>query len=99
MCGGQRQVQTWNQGAAAARRMTAVRAALGCQPSEGYTPSALCAGTCRARSKHIRQLEDKVIQKIKDKVNVEGEGEGQGEGKGEDKVKEPPCPARYSIMP
>jgi len=36
---------TLNQGAAAARRMTARRLALGCQLSEGYTLSLLCGGT------------------------------------------------------
>ena len=37
--------RTRNQGAAAARRMRALRAALGCQLSEGYTLSLLWGGT------------------------------------------------------
>ena len=38
-------MHTLNQGAAAARRITARRVALGCQLSEGYTLSLLCGGT------------------------------------------------------
>ena len=44
-CGRECKERTRNQGAAAARRMRARRAALGCQLSEGYTLSLLCGGT------------------------------------------------------